>query len=104
MPRNFSPTATRQHRYDRKLRIEPVPFGKLSSAERGADFADERVADELRGNASALKEFLLERKNAQRFDEPAADEIRAPGPPGPKLRADVVDVKNAARLELARQP
>src|ERR1700687_2119508 len=46
-------------------------------------------------------EFFFKRKNAQCLREAPAHYAHAPRPPGPELRADVVDVFNATAFEFA---
>src|SRR5215472_9791792 len=65
--------------------------------------ADKRMADEFHGHARVGVELLLEVKNAQRFGKTPADEIHTPGTPGPKLRANVIDIANAFGAQLARE-
>src|SRR5713101_108053 len=70
----------------------------------GLHVSDERVADEFHGHAGIGVELFFERKDTQGLCEAAADQIHAPGAPGPELRANVIDVSNALGVELARQP
>src|SRR6185369_709996 len=66
--------------------------------------ANQRMADELYRHARIAKKLFLEWKNAQRQRESPPHDAYAPGPPRPELRADVIDVAHAERLQLARQP
>ena len=48
-------------------------------------------------------ELLLEREDDHHLAHVLPHEFDAPLPPGPQLRADVVDHRNAALVQLARQ-
>ena len=61
------------------------------------------MADELHGYASVGVELLFERKNAKGFGKAAADQVHAPGAPGPELRANVIDDSSALGAQLARE-
>src|SRR5689334_8914217 len=59
------------------------------------------MADEFHRHARVRIKLFLKWKNTESFSKTAAHQIHAPRPPGPKLRADVVDVSNALRAQLA---
>ena len=61
------------------------------------------MADEFYGNGGIGEKFLFARKDAESLRKSAADEANAPGSPGPELRADEVDVADAASFEFARE-
>src|SRR6266403_4115833 len=65
--------------------------------------ADQRMADEFHRYAGITEEFFLEWKNTQRQRESPPHDAHTPRPPGPELRADVVNVANADWLQLAGQ-
>src|SRR5207302_693544 len=54
------------------------------------------MANEFYGDTGVRVKLLFEVENAKRFGKATAHEIYAPGAPGPELRANVVDVSNAA--------
>src|SRR6202795_4751677 len=62
------------------------------------------MADEFHGHTGVGVKFFFEMENAQRLCEPTPHQIHAPWPPGPELRADIIDVSNALGAQLARQP
>src|SRR5712671_1216670 len=59
------------------------------------------MADERYRDSGVCVEFLFEGEDAEGLRESATDDAYAPGAPGPELRADVVDVLNAAAFEFA---
>ncbi len=61
------------------------------------------MADEFHGHASVGVKLFFEVKDAKRFGEAAADEIHAPGAPGPELWANVIDIANAFGAQFARE-
>ncbi len=63
--------------------------------------ADQWVADEFYGDPGIAVELFFKRKNAEGFREAPADYTHAPGAPGPELRADVIDVFDAAAFEFS---
>ena len=65
------------------------------------DFADQRVADKFDRHASIAEEFLLKREDTERQGKATPDEICPPRAPRPKLRANVIDVFGAERLEFS---
>ena len=61
------------------------------------------MADEFCRDAGAGEEGFFEGENAEGLRETAADNAHSPRPPGPELRANVIDVADAERAELARE-
>src|SRR6266568_3639609 len=61
------------------------------------------MTDELHGHTGISVELFFEGENAECERKPSADQIHAPRPPGPELRANIVDVSNALGEQLARQ-
>src|SRR5260370_7881313 len=61
------------------------------------------MTDEFHGHPGIGVELFSERENAECARKPSADQIHAPRPPGPELRANIVDVSNALGTQLARQ-
>src|SRR5207249_7030501 len=61
------------------------------------------MANEFYGDTGVRVKLLFEVENAKRFGKATAHEIYAPGAPGPELRANVVDVSNAAGAQLTCQ-
>src|SRR5438067_11928025 len=61
------------------------------------------MANEFYGDTGVRVKLLFEVENAIFFRQKTAYEIYAPGAPGPELRANVVDVSNAAGAQLACQ-
>src|SRR3989442_12564701 len=61
------------------------------------------MTDEFHGHTGLGVELFFEGENAECERKPSADQIHAPRPPGPELRANIVNVSNAPRAELARQ-
>jgi hypothetical protein len=101
--RQLRGTAAGQHSYQRLSWIEPKFAAERGAIPRRVYRAYERVADEGGGHAGVAVKFLFERENAQRLGETAAHKIHAPWPPGPELRADVVNIFHAEGEQLARQ-
>src|SRR5216684_2867590 len=62
------------------------------------------MTDEFHGHTGLGVELFFEGENAECPRKPSADQIHAPRPPGPELRANIVDVSNALGEQLARQP
>src|SRR6266446_4888955 len=62
------------------------------------------MTDEFHRYTGIGIELLFKWEDAQRQSESPPDQIGAPGPPGPELRTDVVDVANAFWKQFARQP
>src|SRR5271157_559528 len=77
---------------------------KLLPVIRGAYRSYQRVPNEFRGNTHAAEELLLKGKNAQRLLESTPDQLCPPRPPGPELRADVIDIAISPVLQLPGQP
>ncbi len=71
---------------------------------RWRDVADQRVPDEFHRYACISEEFFFEWKNTQRQRKSPSHDAHSPRPPRPELRADVINVANAKRLQLAGQP
>src|SRR6266568_1739737 len=61
------------------------------------------MTDELHGHTGLGVELFFEGENAECARKPSADQIHAPRPPGPELRANIVDVSNALGTQFARQ-
>src|ERR1700682_2056421 len=83
------------------VRIEVLLTAESMAIKRRVHGADQRMADELHGYSGIAIEFFFKRKNAQCLREAPAHYAHAPRPPGPELRADVVDVFNATAFEFA---
>src|SRR6266702_8543314 len=64
----------------------------------------ERVADEFHRNTGIGVKLFFKGKDTKSVREAPPHQIYAPRPPGPELRANVVDVSNALGAQLARQP
>src|SRR5882672_12744049 len=62
------------------------------------------MTDEFHRYAGIGVELFFKREDAQCQSESPPDQICAPGPPGPELRADVVDVSNAFWKQFASEP
>src|SRR5712692_2145902 len=62
------------------------------------------MTDEFHWHTGIGVELFFEVENAECLGEAAANQIHAPGAPGPELRANVIDVADAFRSQLARQP
>src|SRR5260370_4255093 len=62
------------------------------------------MADELHRHAGIAVKLFFKGKDAESLSEPLPHQIHAPGPPRPKLRANVIDISNALGAQLARQP
>src|SRR5690349_16053762 len=61
------------------------------------------MADEFHGDTGLGIELFFKGEDAKRFGEAAADQVHAPGTPGPELRANVIDISNAPGTEFARE-
>lgn len=96
----LSVTAAREDRDNGQLRFEMVLLAEGFARLGSSNVADEGMADEFCGNAAFSEESLFERENAKCLREAAADDAHAPGTPGPKLRANVINVADAVRAEL----
>ena len=64
---------------------------------------DERVADERDGHARLAVERLLEREDHEHAVDGLPDLLEPAAPPGPDLGRDVVDDRDSAPLQLARE-
>src|ERR1700721_2666503 len=84
--------------------VEIILAAKFFAALRCMDCADQRMADKFVGSAAAAEKSFLKGKNAKCLREAATHYAHPPRPPGPELRADVVDVADAKRSKLAGQP
>src|ERR1700730_17873691 len=82
---------------------EAVFLRELRACEGRAYHAHQRMADEFCRYASISVKIFFKGKDAQRFCKTAAHDAHAPGTPGPKLWADVVDILDAERFQFARQ-
>jgi hypothetical protein len=100
---DFSSTAARKDGEDFVPILETVFFTEKFPSERGVYVSDERVANDFYGDAGVGIKLFFEGEDAEGFGETAADEIRAPGAPGPELGADVINVSNAFGTEFARE-
>jgi len=80
-----------------------VARGEFSARERGARSSHQRVADPVGSDSRLAVEIRLEGEKAEAAHEAAAHQIHTPGPPGPELRADEIDVLHAAAMQGARQ-
>src|SRR5882724_11866040 len=104
MVRNFAPPAARQDRDDRAPLYKTVFLAEFFPRQRRFYVSHQGMTDEFHRYAGIGVEPFFKWEDAQGQREPPPDQIRAPGPPGPELRADVVDVSNAFWKEFARQP
>jgi len=99
----FGGATARKDGDDMAARNEIVFFAELTAIFSGSNGANERVADEFGGDSGVTKKLLFEGEDTEGFFESPGDELGAPGPPGPELRANVVDIANATRFEFARK-
>src|SRR5438445_5015294 len=99
----FRGAAAGQDGDDGLLRIEILLAAECGAIERGGYGSYERMTDEFHGDSGIAIEFFFKGKNAKSLRETAAHYAHAPGAPGPELRADVVDVLDAARFEFSRE-
>src|SRR5882762_46636 len=104
MTRDFSCATPRQDGDRFPRGIQSMLGVKFFARKRRSNVADQRVAYEFDRHSRVRKEFLFERKNAERQRKSAANEICAPRPPCPELRADVIDVFDAKGLHFAGEP
>src|SRR2546430_2089092 len=77
---------------------------KCFASLRRRNIADQWVSNEFNRYACVGKEFFFEREYAQRERESPPHDSNAPRPPGPELRADVINIAHAKRFQFARQP
>src|SRR5947199_3696073 len=98
MVRDFPAPASGQNRQDLPSLLKTVFPAKEFPRESGLDVSNQGMADELHGHTGIGIELFFEVKNTERFGKAAANKIYAPGAPGPKLRADVIDVSDALRV------
>src|SRR5271154_2971790 len=96
-------SAAGQDRHYWPIRIEIVLSAEFFAGLRCLHGADERMADESCGDARAAEERFLEGKDTERLREAAANDSNAPRPPGPELRADVINIANSVRAEFSRE-
>src|SRR5579864_105208 len=99
----FAGTAAGEYGGDFLLRIESLLAAKSLAIERGPHGSYQRMADELNGHSGIAVEFFFKGKNTESLREAAPDDAHAPGTPRPELRADVINVLNAAAFEFAGQ-
>jgi len=104
MMRNFSPPAARQDRDDGAPLYKTVFPAEFFPRQRWFHVSHQRMTDEFHRYTGIGVELLFKWENAQRQREPPPDQIGAPGPPSPELRADEVDVSDAFWKQFARQP
>src|SRR5271165_2662810 len=102
--RQLPRAAAWQYRHNLAAGVQAVRSAELLAVLSRADRAYQWVPDKIRGHVGIPEELLFKRKDAQRFHEPLAYQPRPPRSPGPELRADEIDIANAARNKLARQP
>src|SRR4029077_5508583 len=98
---NFGGAAARQDGDEFFVGIEVLLAEKRMAIERGAHRTYQRMADKFYGDPSVAVELFFKRKDAEGLREAAADYAHAPGSPGPELRADIINVSNAAPFEFA---
>src|SRR5712664_114084 len=104
MVRNFSPPAARQDRDNRVPLYKTVFLAEFFPRQRCFHVSHQGMTDEFHRYTGIGVELFFKGEDAQRQSEPPPDQIRTPGPPGPELRTDVVDVSNALRAQFAREP
>src|SRR3981189_1420073 len=104
MVRNFSPPAARQDRDNRVPLYKTVFCAEFFPRQRRFHVSHQGMSDEFHRYTGIGVELLFKWEDAQSKSEPPPDQIRAPGPPGPELRTDVVNVSNAFWKQFARQP
>src|SRR5260370_30929486 len=61
------------------------------------------MPDKFHGTTGIGVKLFLKLKDTKSLREARAHQIHAPGPPGPELRANVIDVSNPFRTQLARE-
>src|ERR1700738_2527306 len=104
MLRQLSAAASRKHGDDLVVRVESVPLAETFPVHGSPHRSDQRVPDKFHGDAGLAKKLFFKWKDAQRLHKPPAHQIRAPRPPGPELRADVINIFRAAGFQLANPP
>jgi hypothetical protein len=103
MTRDFGAATARKNCNQRFCRIEAVPHEERFAALRGSHVANQRVSDEFHRHACVAKKLFLEWKDTQRQRETAAHDAYSPGPPGPELRTDVVNISDTERFQFPRK-
>src|ERR1700730_12031450 len=83
------------------LWIEIMLAAKARAISRGMHGANQWVADEFHGDAGVTVELFFKGEDTKRLCKAAADYADAPRTPGPELRADVIDIAYAVRLEFS---
>src|SRR5580692_1168995 len=83
--------------------IETVLAAEFLAGLRGLHGADQWMTYEFCGYARSAKERFFKGKNAKGLRESAAHDSDPPRSPCPELRANVVDVADSVRAELARE-
>src|SRR5271157_2147860 len=102
--RQLPRAAAWQYRDNLAAGVEPVRGAEFRPALCCTYRPHQRVPDKLRGHPGIPEKLLFKRKDAQRLHKTLVDQPHPPRPPGPELRADVIDIANAARNKFARQP
>ena len=82
-------------RHDWFARVEAQEGCKFRARSLGGNVSHQRMPDKIRPHPARAIPFLFERENAKPAHKPPAHQIRPPGPPGPELRADEIDVPDA---------
>ena len=103
-PVHFVRTAPRKQRHDRTRAVEAYLTEETFLWLLRAREIDQRMADELDRHAGIAVERFFEGKNHQHA---IGDALHRPHPvpaPGPELRADVVNDRDAQLLDRCRQP
>src|SRR5450755_4991311 len=95
MMRQLCGPASGQDGYYRACRIKSQLLAKLLTVFCGVYFAHQWVPNEFCRYACLAEKFFFEREDAECLHKSSAHQVGAPGPPGPELRADVVNVAYA---------
>src|SRR5690242_5037774 len=99
----FAGAAARQHGDNRKPRIQSVTRGESLACNRRMHGIHERMPDPVCLHACLAVESFLEWKNAQTADKPSLHQPYTPGPPGPELRANKINVAHMLAAKHARE-
>jgi hypothetical protein len=101
--RHLALAAARQHGDERPRGVETDACEERGAVRGRLHQVDQRVSDELDRHSGLAVERLFERKDDQHRLRGVADRTDAALPPGPHLRRHVIDDRDAAGVQRARQ-
>src|SRR5262249_53807324 len=97
---NFLWAAARQQCHNRTVRIKATDSGSFCRCGQMMQTLQQRMPDTFRVDPGGSIQWHLKRKQGQHFVDPLGNLFHTPLPPGPDLRAHIIDHVQTSVFEL----